>query len=125
MLKFVKFVTGEELVSYVEDEGDSFYLVWPARVYQTAPAEGEETPQTHVTPFAPHVKGHSFSVDKSKVLYTASPIPSLAEYYKTTYGSMIPGKAIGDEEDDEQGEVVEATSVVSESGIEEKINTVG
>ena len=124
MLKFIKLVNGEELVSSCEDAGNQVYLVWPARVFMSAPKDGEETPQTQVIPFAAHVKGHSVYIDKDKILYMAEPIPTLAEYYQKTYGSMVPSK-FNDESpvDTEQGEQVNATTVEVD-GVKEEITQV-
>lgn len=92
MIKFIKLLTGDELVAVTTEQDTHFYLEWPARVVtennNTDPTK--QGPQTRVEPYTPFVKGHCIYVPKNRVVYIADPIPSLAEYYEKNYGTLAP-----------------------------------
>lgn len=89
MIKYMKLMTGDEIVGTVEERGEQYYVKWPLRLSLVIDPE-EEKPKVKVEPFASQVKGHSFFVDKTKVLYVADPVTDLQSYYESTYGNMVP-----------------------------------
>lgn len=89
MIKFVKLMTGEEVVCELDETPDGYYIKWPAKVIMTLDPV-ENTPKNRIEPFLMHVKGHSVFLEKEKVFYVADPVNDLAEYYDKTFGNMVP-----------------------------------
>ena len=97
MIKFLKLVSGNNVVSEVEDFGNSVYLKWPMELTDNADAaEGE--PKVRIDPFAAHVRGHCVKIDKTAILFAGEPVPTLRDYYEKTFGSMIPPTIMADGE---------------------------
>lgn len=90
-VRILKLITGETLVSEVEDQDTHYLLKNPAMIAKQSILEQDGVPSQRnvVEPFAPHVKGHSVYIGKSKVIYTGLAIPSLETYYKENYA--VPG----------------------------------
>ena len=92
MIKFIKLMTGEEVVCELEETSGGYFIKWPAKVALVVdPADN--TAKNKIEPFLMHVKGHSVFLEKEKVFYVADPVNDLAEYYDKTFGNMVP-KAI-------------------------------
>lgn len=89
MIKFMKLITGEEVVATVEERDTNYFVSWPARLV-TFLDEEENRPRIRVEPFANHVKGHSVFIDKSMVMFTGEPTSDLKEYYEKTFGNLVP-----------------------------------
>lgn len=89
MIKFIKLMTGEEIVCELEETSTGYFVKWPAKVTMVIDQE-ENTPRNKIEPFLMHVKGHSVYLEKEKVFYVADPVNDLAEYYDKTFGNMVP-----------------------------------
>ncbi len=89
MIKFVKLINGDELVSKVTDNGDSIEVVWPL-IIRNEFIDGDSAPRNRLEPYTPHVKGHTVNIVKINVLYIADPIPPLYEYYENNILSSLP-----------------------------------
>lgn len=90
MIKFLKLITGEDIVSEVEEHDTTFFLKTPAVVKKIMVEDasiGQQVPRSIVEPFTPHVKGHNVHINKNKVLFIGEPIPTLADYYTSVFGS--------------------------------------
>ena len=89
MIKFMKLITGEDVVATVEEKETSYFVSWPAKLV-TFMDEEENRPRIRVEPYANHVKGHSVFIDKSMVMFTGEPTSDLREYYEKTFGNLVP-----------------------------------
>lgn len=89
MIKFVKLLTGDNVVSLIEDKGDSIVMTWPSAI-ENIPEPEENGPRTRVVPFLPHSQGHTATIHKSKVLFITEPVAQLKDYYEKTVLSMLP-----------------------------------
>lgn len=87
MIKYLKLINGDDLIAKVEDHGDHFMVIWPAKIYLDNTDNG---PVTRVMPYTPHVLGHSFKLNKTRLIFVADPVPSLEEYYNKNNASMLP-----------------------------------
>lgn len=86
MIKLLQLVTGNVIVSDIEETDTHYFFKWPAEVRKAVIEQaGETTSKTLIEPFTPHVKGHCVFINKNKVLYIADPVPSLQEYYEKNY----------------------------------------
>lgn len=89
MIKFLKLITGEDIISKIEEKDQSFILIWPNAIkYEYL--DGESAPRSRIEPYAPHVKGHTVEINKQNVLFIADPVPPLQEYYETNILSSLP-----------------------------------
>lgn len=87
MIKFIKLINGDDIVAKVEDHGDNYRVIWPVHIYVDRTEEGL---RNRVEPYTPHVLGHTFNINKSRVMFMADPIPMLEEYYVKNNASMLP-----------------------------------
>ena len=92
MIKYVKLTTLDELISEVKEVEDGYQFIWPMRVYVTRDEEGEMRNQ--VSPYVPHVKTHTVTISKDKIVFIADPIPSLLEYYENNVKAMLPPESV-------------------------------
>jgi hypothetical protein len=89
MIKYVKLMTGEEVVCELDETSAGYFMKWPARVTLVVDPT-DNTAKNKIEPFLMHVKGHSIFLEKEKVFYVADPVNDLAEYYDKTFGNMVP-----------------------------------
>jgi hypothetical protein len=88
-VKFVKLVSGDELVTEVQDNGDSVVLTKAAKISSLFEfADPPPTPKTRVDVFAPHSQGLRFKISKQHIIFIEDPHPTLLEYYNS---SFLPG----------------------------------
>lgn len=90
-VKFVKLVSGDELVTEVQDNGDHVVIIKPAKISTLFEfTEPTPTPKTRVDVFAPHSQGLRFKISKQHVLFIEDPHPTLLEYYNTSFLPSLP-----------------------------------
>jgi hypothetical protein len=97
MIKFFKFMTGDDVVGESEDRGEYFYIKWPVKIVMNENVDENADPQSQaprnrILPFANHVIGHTILVHKSKILFVGEPIGMLADYYEKNFSNLIPPK---------------------------------
>lgn len=86
MIRFLKLVTGEEIVSFTEDKGDYYILSTPVKITTHMTFEDPPTaPVTRIDLWCPHLATLKYKLKKDTVLFCEEPHPSLAEHYKTNY----------------------------------------
>ena len=92
-VKFIKLVSGEELVTEVVENGDKIKMTKPARItlhYDVNTPESQ--PKSRVDIFAPHTKNLEFNVDRQHLLIMEDPHPSLLDYYNNTFLKGLPNE---------------------------------
>lgn len=92
MIRFLKLVTGEEIVGVIEEKEASYFVKWPVKLSVTQ-LEPDSKPTIKVDLFAAQIKGHSVDISKSFVLFIGEPTPELKEYYDNNFGKMVPQPA--------------------------------
>lgn len=92
MIRFLKLVTGEDIVGVVEDKETAYFVKWPVKLSVTQP-DPDSKPTIKVDLYAAQIKGHSVEIDKSFVLFLGEPTPELKEYYDNNFGKMVPQPA--------------------------------
>lgn len=90
MIKYIRLINGEDIVSDVEIKDTSYVLNNPAVVKIVETGDPERPIQNRVEPFALHAKKRIISIDSDKILFVTDPIISLEEYYAKTYLGDIP-----------------------------------
>ena len=90
-VKFVKLITGDELITQCEDKGDSVVLTKAAKIsVNFGFGDPPPMPQTRVDVFSPHTHGLRFTVSKQHVLCVEEPHASLRDYYNSTFLPGLP-----------------------------------
>lgn len=90
MIKYIRLISGEEIVSDVEIKEASYVLNNPAILKTVETGDPERPLQNRVEPFALHAKKRIISIDSDKVLFVTDPVVSLEEYYAKTYLGETP-----------------------------------
>lgn len=86
MIRFIKLVTGEELVSFTEDKGDYYLLSTPVRMTtQLSFEDPPVAPQTRIDLWCPHLAELKYKIKKDKVVFIEDPHQNLADHYKENY----------------------------------------
>lgn len=91
MIKFIKLVTGSDVVADVEDRGADLFVKFPVEI-KTGVLDPEDPskPRSTVLPYSPHLKGHSFLLKKDRILFYGEPTADLKEYYEKNFLPQIP-----------------------------------
>ena len=92
-IKFIKLISGEELVADATENGDKVTITKPARItlhYDVNDPQSQ--PKSRVDIFAPHTKDLTFTLNRQHILVMEEPHPSLATYYTDTFLKGIPNE---------------------------------
>lgn len=87
MIKFLKLINGDNIVAKVEEFNDYYRVIWPVRIYEE---ETEQGVRNKIVPYASHVLGHTFNLNKNRIMFVGAPVPQLEEYYVKNNASMLP-----------------------------------
>ena len=71
-LKYFKLITGEEIVTGCEEQGDFYVLSMPAQVEKKVADDS----MFMVKPFVNNVKDNKIFINKRKILYEGTPVDS-------------------------------------------------
>lgn len=82
MIKILKLVTGDDIVSNVERKGDMYVLNKPHRLVMTREGLGS-------MPFCPFAKTTEYSIEARNVLFEAEPEDEIRDSYATATGSIV------------------------------------
>lgn len=82
MIKILKLVTGDDIVSNVERKGDMYILNKPHRLVMTREGLGS-------MPFCPFAKTTEYQIESRNVLFEAEPDDEIRDSYATATGSIV------------------------------------
>jgi hypothetical protein len=92
-VKFLKLVSGDELIGNYEDNGNTVVISKPAKIsIELEFTDPPTQPKSRVDVFAPHAKGLKFTIAKAHILFAEDPHPTLVEYYNNTFLSGLPNE---------------------------------
>lgn len=83
MIKFLKLVTGDDIVGRVKKIDNNYSIECPVKLLIEMTAEGK--PISRVEPFIPHLKDQIITLSEDKILLMGEPNKDLVGYYLTTY----------------------------------------
>lgn len=81
-VKFIKMVTGEELVAKLEENGDDYVLTEPVRI-------GMTNQGIAMGIWCPFIKGDKVTLAKSNVMFTSELDEDVMNAYNSKFGSGI------------------------------------
>lgn len=91
MIKFLKLITGNDVVADVDDRGIELFVKFPVEIImQAVDPDSPDKPRNQVLPFSPHLKGHSFLLKKDRILFYGEPTQELKEYYEKNFLPQVP-----------------------------------
>lgn len=82
MIKLIRLVTGDDVVSNVERKGDIYVLNKPHRLVMTREGLGS-------MPFCPFAKTTEYHIEARNVLFEAEPEDEIRDSYATATGSIV------------------------------------
>lgn len=90
MIKFLKLITGEDIVGRVNKLDNSYRIECPVKIVTEPFTEGK--PRSRVEPYVPHLKEPVILLSEDKIFLMGEPSMELAGYYLSTY--LTPWDAI-------------------------------
>jgi hypothetical protein len=89
-IKYIKLVSGDELVSEVEEKENHFVLTRAALISTHFTFEATpEPPKTRIDIYCPHVSGLVFNIKKEHVLFCEDAHPGIETYYTDTFVAQL------------------------------------
>lgn len=82
MIKLLRLVTGDDVVSNVERKGDAYVLNKPHRLMMTREGLGS-------MPLCPFAKTTEYVIDARNVLFEAEPEDEIRDSYASATGSIV------------------------------------
>lgn len=93
MIKYVKLITGEEVIAKVEELDENTYIFrLPVKVnlFPTPPSEDKKGEVTiGLFPFGTIAVNHTLHVSKSNVIWVEDPVEELYNQYNKNFGSGL------------------------------------
>lgn len=82
MIKLLRLVTGDDIVSDVEKRGDKYVLKKPHRLVISREGLGS-------MPLCPFSKTNEYEIDSRNILFEAEPDDEIRDSYATATGSIV------------------------------------
>lgn len=86
-IQIVKLVTGEELIGDVEEKGN--YVIKQPCALQMVMSRSDGTPSMSMIPYAFYVEGHTVTIPRDFVIWSAKPVDEVYNQYNRIFGTGI------------------------------------
>ena len=89
-LKMIRFVTGEEILAEVINEGDTILSIKnPIRVIVVPNKNDTKNPQVAFAPYAEFTDDKEFNFNKNHIVVIYNPISQFVNQYNSVFGGIV------------------------------------
>lgn len=89
MIKILKLITGEELISDITENTDTITLDKPCALQLVPSRANPEQPSMALIPYAAYTKEHSITVKSENIIWMNEPMKELYNQYNSIFGNGI------------------------------------